>query len=76
MEKYKVSEVFFGHIHAYSTATLNGIPYTVVGGGSAGLHERFGPLGNVHHYVICDVNSDGSIQQQVLRFYPVEQEAD
>jgi hypothetical protein len=73
MEKYKVSEVFFGHIHAYSTATLNGIPYTVAGGGGAGLHKRFGPLGNVHHYVICDVNPDGSIQQRVLRFYPVEQ---
>lgn len=69
MNEYKVNHVFFGHIHAYSTAILNGIPYTISGGGGAGLHDRFGPLGNVHHYIICDVMPDGSIQQQVLRFY-------
>jgi 3',5'-cyclic AMP phosphodiesterase CpdA len=69
MSKYTVDHVFFGHIHAYSTATLNGIPYTISGGGGAGLHDRFGPLGNVHHYVICDVMADGSMKQKVVRFY-------
>jgi 3',5'-cyclic AMP phosphodiesterase CpdA len=69
MEKYIVDHVFFGHIHAYSTMTLNGIPYTISGGGGAGLHHRFGPLGNVHHYVICDVMADGSMEQSVVRFY-------
>jgi len=72
MSKYKVDHVFFGHIHAYSTATLNGIPYTISGGGGAGLHDRFGPFGNVHHYVICDVLPDGSIEQKVVRFYKMD----
>ncbi len=72
MSKYKVDHVFFGHIHAYSTATLDGIPYTITGGGGAGLHDRFGPLGNVHNYVICDVMADGSIKQKVVRFYKMD----
>ena len=69
MSKYKVDHVFFGHIHAYSTATYEGIEYTVSGGGGAGLHERFGPAGNVFHYIICDVMSDGNLNQQIVRFY-------
>ena len=72
MSKYTVDHVFFGHIHAYSTATLDGIPYTITGGGGAGLHDRFGPLGNVHNYVICDVMADGSIKQKVVRFYKMD----
>ena len=69
MSKYKVDHVFFGHIHAYSTATFNGIDYTISGGGGAGLHKRFGSTGNVHHYIICDVMPDGSLKQQIVRFH-------
>ena len=72
MSKYKVDHVFFGHIHGYSTATLNGVDYTVSGGGGAGLYDRFGPKGNVYHYIICDVLSDGTLKQQVVRFYKNE----
>jgi hypothetical protein len=67
-----VQHVFFGHIHAYSTATKDGVPYTISGGGGAGLHDRYGPAGNVHHYVICDVEPDGRLEQTVVRFYPVD----
>jgi len=69
MCKYEVDHVFFGHIHAYSTATLDGISYTVSGGGGAGLHDRYGPMGNVHHYLICDVQPDGTVKQRLVRFY-------
>ena len=69
MSKYKVSEVYMGHIHAYSTAQLDGVKYTLSGGGGAGLHIRFGPKGNVHHYLICDVSPDGTVKQQLGRFY-------
>ena len=68
MSKHRVDEVFLGHIHSYSTATLDGISYSIVGGGGAELHKNFGPLGTAHHYVICDVTPDG-ISQQVVRFY-------
>jgi len=71
MAKHRVDEVFLGHIHAYSTATLDGVSYTVAGGGGAELHRNFGPLGSVHHYVICDVTPE-AISQQVVRFYPRE----
>jgi hypothetical protein len=69
MTKYRVSEVYLGHIHAYSTAEFGGVRYTVSGGGGASLHNRYGPLGNVHHYVICDVQANGTVRQQVVRFY-------
>lgn len=69
MTKHKVDEVYLGHIHAYSTARYGGVDYTLSGGGGAGLHDRYGPLGNVHHYVICDVAPDGTVKQQVVRFY-------
>jgi len=74
MSKHGVSEVYLGHIHAYSTAELDGVKYTLSGGGGAGLHNRYGPLGNVHHYVICDVAGDGSVTQQVVRFYDTKKE--
>jgi len=69
MTKHKVDEVYLGHIHAYSTAHYKGIDYTISGGGGAPLQNRYGPLGNVHHYVICDVMGDGTVKQQVVRFY-------
>lgn len=69
MTKHKVDEVYLGHIHAYSTARYQGVDYTISGGGGAGLHDRYGPLGNVHHYIICDVMADGRVKQQVVRFY-------
>ncbi len=74
MTTHKVDEVYLGHIHAYSTVTLDGINYTLSGGGGAGLHDRFGPKGNVHHYIICDVTADGTVKQQVVRFYNTEKE--
>jgi len=72
MSNHQVEHVFFGHIHAYSTAVLNNVNYTISGGGGAGLHNRFGAMGNVHHYLICDVLPDGSMKQQVVRFYRIE----
>jgi len=69
MTRYKVDEVYLGHIHAYSTTRFNGVDYTLSGGGGAGLHDRYGPLGNVHNYIICDVMADGTVKQQVVRFY-------
>jgi len=69
MTKHHVAEVYLGHIHAYSTAKHGGVNYTISGGGGAGLHDRYGPKGNVHHYVICDVLPDGTLKMQVVRFY-------
>jgi len=74
MTKHRVSEVYLGHIHAYSTATLGGVKYTLSGGAGAPLHNRFGPKGNVNHYIICDVSPDGTVKQQVVCFYDTSKE--
>ncbi len=70
MKKYNVRNVFLGHIHGYSTASINGIPYTVSGGGGAELRKVFGEKGNMFHYIICDAMPDGTIEQRVVKFYP------
>jgi len=75
MTEHHVAEVYLGHIHAYSTAKHGGINYTISGGGGAGLHNRYGPKGNVHHYIICDVTADGTVKQQVVRFYKMGKES-
>jgi len=66
MEKYQVDEVFMGHIHAYSTDEYNGVNYTVTGGGGTSLNKKYGPKGNIHHYMVVDV-SEHDIQQQVAQ---------
>jgi hypothetical protein len=69
MSKYHVAHVFLGHIHGYSTATIDGIPYTVSGGGGAEFTNRYGAEGDVNHYVICDVMPDGTIHQKIVKFH-------
>lgn len=76
MTKHRVDEVFLGHIHAYSTASLGGVAYTVSGGGGAGLHNRYGPKGDVHHYILCDVMADGTVEQRVVRFFRENRKVD
>jgi hypothetical protein len=75
MTKHHVAEVYLGHIHAYSTVKYGGVNYTLSGGAGAGLHNRYGPRGNVHHYIICDVMPDGTVKQQVVRFYKMGKES-
>jgi Icc-related predicted phosphoesterase len=69
MARHQVDHVFTGHIHAYSTAKLNGVGYTVTGGGGGRLHEQHGPKGSQHHYVIVDVLPKG-VQQTVVQLHP------
>lgn len=66
MTQYKVDTVFLGHIHAYSTAKHEGIDYVITGGGGAGLHSRYGPMGNIHHYCVVNVKG-GNVSHDVVR---------
>jgi predicted phosphodiesterase len=72
MEKHQVDHVFTGHIHAYSTATYNGIKYTVNGGSGGKIHKQYGPKGSAHHYLLVDVMSD-RIEQKLVQILPREQ---
>lgn len=65
LARYAVRQAFFSHIHAYSTASYKGVGLTVSGGGGSQLHRRFGPLGNVYHYVLVHVQGDSVIQEVV-----------
>ena len=71
MSKHKVDHVFFGHIHAYSTDTYEGIEYTITGGGGAGLHRQYGKMGSVNHYVIVDILPE-SIEMRVVHLIAKE----
>jgi len=72
MSKHNVDHVFFGHIHAYSTATYEGVEYTITGGGGAELHERYGKMGSVNHYVVVDILPE-SIEMRVVHLIAKEQ---
>ena len=69
MTKHSVDHVFFGHIHAYSTATFEGVDYTITGGGGASLHKQFGKMGSVNHYVVVDIRPE-SIEMRVVQLIP------
>lgn len=68
MSAHGVDHVFLGHIHAYSTARFENVSYTVTGGGGASLYPMYGPGGNFHHYIICDLLPDKTIRQTIVRF--------
>ncbi len=72
MSKHNVDHVFFGHIHAYSTATYEGVEYSITGGAGAGLHEQYGEMGSVNHYMIVDILPD-SIEMRVVQLIRKEQ---
>ena len=71
MTEHNVDHVFCGHIHSYSTATYEGIDYTVAGGGGAGLHQQYGEMGSVHNYVIVDVLPE-RVQMRLVRLLPTD----
>ncbi|OQX52067.1 MAG: hypothetical protein B5M54_09835 [Candidatus Aminicenantes bacterium 4484_214] len=73
MSQYKVDHVFCGHIHAYSTATYQGIPYTITGGGGGPLHQYFGEKGSSFHYVMVDVYPQ-KIEMILVRLVPLKKE--
>ncbi len=71
MSKHLVDHVFFGHIHAYSTATFEGVDYTITGGGGASLHRQYGKTGSVNHYVVVDILPE-SIEMRVVQLIPTK----
>ncbi|MFC2167249.1 metallophosphoesterase family protein [Acidobacteriota bacterium] len=72
MSKHSVDHVFFGHIHAYSTATYDGVEYTITGGGGASLHKQFGKRGAINHYLVVDISPE-SIEMKVIQLIAKEE---
>ena len=68
MEKFDVSHVFAGHIHAYVEGERNGVQYIITGGGGAELYPGGHPLA-FYHYI--RVTIDGSeVSTEIIRITP------
>jgi len=65
MKDEHVTEVFMGHIHGFATEVLDGVRYTITGGGGANLAKELGPEGAVHNYVVVHVTPGGLKQEEV-----------
>jgi len=61
-----VDHVFLGHVHGFATERLDGVRYTITGGGGATLTETLGEAGRAHNFVLVHVAKDG-MRAEVLR---------
>lgn len=55
----KVDHVFAGHVHGFASEVIDGVRYTITGGGGASLTDKLGEEGQVHHFILVDVSPDG-----------------
>lgn len=67
MVKHEVDHVFVGHIHGFATEVIDGVRYTITGGGGANLADELGPEGAVHNFVLIHVRPDG-LEQEVFKY--------
>lgn len=65
MKEAKVDYVYMAHIHGYSTEVIDGVHYTITGGGGAPLTDTLDPEGNVRNYIVVDVKPDGLASEAV-----------
>lgn len=64
--RHNVDHVFLGHIHGYVSEIVNGVRYTITGGGGAPLATTLGDEGNVYNYVVVHVTAD-RLRYEVVR---------
>jgi hypothetical protein len=57
LKRHNVTAVFAGHIHSYIEDCVGGIPVFISGGGGARREDPVTP----YHYLLCTVESDGSV---------------
>lgn len=67
MLKYNVDHVFAGHVHGFATEKIDGVQYTITGGGGANLTDALGEEGRVYNYVRVSVTSEG-VRNEVVKF--------
>jgi 3',5'-cyclic AMP phosphodiesterase CpdA len=66
MLRHNVDHVFLGHIHGYASEVVDGLRYTITGGGGAPLATTLGEEGNVYNYIVVHVTADG-LRYEVVR---------
>jgi predicted phosphodiesterase len=67
MVEEEVDHVFAGHVHGFASELIDGIRYTITGGGGANVTEALGDEGAVHHFLLIHVSPDG-IRNEVVKF--------
>lgn len=68
MEKYNVSHVFCGHIHAYVEGIRNGVQYIITGGCGAILYPAEHPSA-FYHYIRVTINGT-NVSTEVVKIEP------
>lgn len=63
MTRHKVDNVFLGHIHGFASEVIDGVRYTITGGGGANLATQLGEEGAVHNFVLVKVGPEGLTQE-------------
>ncbi|MGQ9679137.1 MAG: metallophosphoesterase [bacterium] len=71
-ERFRVTIVFHGHIHAYEHSLVNGVHYIITGGGGAPLHSRWDSAQTwtvyreaTYEFCVVDVRGDSVISYGV-----------
>lgn len=59
MVEHKVDHVFSGHVHGFASEVIDGVRYTITGGGGASLTDNLGEEGRVHHFILVKVSPEG-----------------
>jgi acid phosphatase type 7 len=59
MQEMHVNIVFLGHIHGLEATLLDGVAYTITGGGGAPLPSDLNNAGNVYNFVVMRVTTGG-----------------
>lgn len=66
MKKHKVDNVFMGHVHGFATTVLDGVRFTITGGGGAPIEKRLPEEGALHNYLVVHVQPE-SLSMEVVR---------
>lgn len=61
----KVDVVFVGHVHGFATEVIDGVRYTLTGGGGADVGEVLGEEQGAYNYVLVRVTPEGIAQEAV-----------
>jgi predicted phosphodiesterase len=66
MKTMNVNIVFLGHIHGLEATIIDGVAYTITGGGGAPLPSRLNNNGNVHNFIVVRVTTDNISEEAYI----------
>jgi len=69
LARHKVTEVFMGHIHGYTSTVLDGVRYTLSAGAGAPLSERLPEESRIYHLLVVRVSPEG-LSQELVHLVP------